>query len=76
MNVYVVMSHYDLDYSGVDRIEAICLTEEIAKQKQAKLELIQKAKQNMFQRNYWIEDFELDVGDLTVLQQPNFVIIS
>lgn len=70
------MSHYDLDSGDVNRIEAICLTEEIAKLKEAELEAIQRAKQNMFQRNYWIEDFELHVGDLTVLQQPNFVIIS
>jgi hypothetical protein len=63
MNVYVVMSHYDLDDSGVDKIEVICLTEQLAKQKQTELEAIQKAKQDMFQRDYWIDDYELQVDN-------------
>jgi hypothetical protein len=58
------MSHYDLDDSGVDKIEVICLTEPLAKQKQTELEAIQKAKQDMFQRDYWIEDYELEAGNL------------
>lgn len=62
MKVYVVMSHYDLDDSGVDKIEVICLTEQFAKQKQAELEEAQN-KQNMFLRDYWIDDYELQIDN-------------
>jgi hypothetical protein len=68
MNVYVVMS----DKEGkVDehRIIEICLTEDIAND----VVLNWKKSEVRFSRknDYWIEDYELNVGNLNVFNDPD-----
>jgi hypothetical protein len=74
MNVYVVMAYNKANYPNENSIQSIHLTRDLADKAVLKWEESQ-AKYSR-KNEYWVEGFELDVGDLTVLQESNFVIIS
>lgn len=74
MNMYVILYHNKQDYHNQNHIVTICLTKEIAEIKVKEYEEQEALKKNP-QKSYWIEDYKLDVGDLTIQENKNHIII-
>lgn len=73
MKVYVVMAHNKSNYPNENSIQSIHLTQDLADKAVLNWE---KSQANYSRKNeYWVEDYELDVGDLIVQENKDYIII-
>ena len=73
MNVYVLMFHNKANYPYENSIESIHLTQDLANK--ALLSWKESQANNSRKNEYWIEDYTLDLGDLTVQESKDHIII-